>query len=196
MGGGCVFVIGYAGMPILLSFFVCLSCECIFSCFYQTPSLLCLSLLASLCMCVYLCVRVCLCLSMSFFPSLPLFLSFSSSFSVFLSVAVPDSCCLHLRGNSTGASAGKVLPLPCSTLLSSFLHHRVKLASLSFFLYCSCHPYSFSPYHFHLFSFPPLCPQTTGNHLNTSVDLTQRLWFVAHFLTEKSSNTLFNEHTA
>lgn len=143
MGGGCVFVIGYAGMPILLSFFVCLSCECIFSCFYQTPSLLCLSLLASLCMCVYLCVRVCLCLSMSFFPSLPSsFLSRLLSRSFFLSLSLTLAVSIF---GETQQERQRVKSFLCPALSCCLLFSITGsnwLLSLSFFTVLVIHTHS------------------------------------------------------
>lgn len=130
-------------MTILLSFLPCLSLIWMyFFLFLPNPLsfVLCLSLLVFL----FQCVSLCVCLSFYVFslllPSLPppLLLSF------FLSLS--DSRCPHLRWNSTGAPPGKVLPLS-SSALSPALHHRIKLASLSFFLCSSDRSYSFSPFH-------------------------------------------------
>lgn len=127
------------------SFFVCLSYGCIFSCFYQTPSLLSCPVLMSLSL--YQCLSVCVCVSVFLcgfpspsFPSLPPFLLLSFFLSLSLTLAVST-----FGENSTGAPLGKVPPLSSSSsTLPLALHHGVKSASHSFFLCSSDRSYSFS----------------------------------------------------
>lgn len=166
-------VVGFwLGMSILLSFLLCLSLIWMyFSLFLPNPLslVLCLSLLVFLYQCVSVCLSFYVFSFLSSFPS-----SFSSSVSVpvFLSVAVTDSRCLHLRWNSTGAAPGKVLPLSStSSALSPALHHRIKLASLSFFLCSSGRSCSSSPYRSLSYSSPPF------NHMKPQNVIQTPQWF-------------------